>query len=66
MQIQLPRGGEQDSEEMDTEEQATSSGNQVPLHPSLAPWVVCCLYGAIYMLHSMHSEGHSYCVRCAV
>ena len=36
MQIQLPRGGEHDSEEMDTEEQASSSGNQVTFLSPLA------------------------------
>ena len=40
MQIQLPQGGEQDSEEMDTEEQASSSANQVPLLSSLAAQLV--------------------------
>ena len=53
MQIQLPRGGEHGSEEMDTEEQAGSSGNQVPLLSFLAPQLV---WWGIYVSHSMHSS----------
>ena len=49
MQIQLPRGDEHDSDEMDTEEQAGSSRNQVPFLASLAPQLVWCVYGGIHM-----------------
>lgn len=55
MQIQLPQGGEQDSEEMDSEEQASGSGNQVPLL-SLAAQLVQFVCGGIYVLHSIQSN----------